>query len=496
MTNYFQEVEFTKPREACGVFGVMAPGSSVAHQTYLGLYALQHRGQESAGIAVSDGSNVTVVKDMGLVSGAFDDRVLAALEGDIAIGHTRYSTTGSSSWRASLPFYRDVGDLEFALAHNGNLVNTAELAADAGMLDGTVISDSDLVAELLAIEFASGQAPEGKALPWALTRVLPQLRGGFSFVVMDRHHLVGARGPEGFWPLCLGRLDNGWVIASESPALDTVGAHFVREIDPGEMIVINQDGWTSEQPFDDPDPRLGIFEFVYFSRPDTVLYGRNVHSARQRMGEQLADQAPATADFVMPVPESGIPAAQGFARASGIPYRDGLVKNRYIGRTFIAPSQEMRALGVKMKLNPIRHNIENQRLVVVDDSIVRGTTTRAIVEMLRSAGAAEVHLRISSPPYRWPCFYGMDTGTQGELLAANLNMQEIRDYLGVDSIAYLELDRLIDATEAPGAGFCTACLDGQYPVEIPEGLTRNVLEERRDDRGTRFVSTSQMKLGQ
>ena len=496
MTDEIRGVEINKPREACGVFGVLAPGGAVAHQTYLGLYALQHRGQESAGIAVSDGSSVTVVKDMGLVSSAFDDRILVALEGNIAIGHTRYSTTGSSSWRASQPFYRDVGDLEFALAHNGNLVNTAELAAEAGMLDGTVTSDSDLVAELVAIELASEDAPEGNELPWALERVLPRLKGGFSFVAMDRHHLVGARGPEGFWPLCLGRLENGWVVASESPALDTVGAHFVREVDPGEMVVIDNAGWTSEQPFDNPDPKLCIFEFVYFSRPDTVLYGRNVHSARQRMGEQLAGQAPATADLVMPVPESGIPAAQGFARASGIPYRDGLVKNRYIGRTFIAPSQEMRALGVKMKLNPIRHNIEDQRLIVVDDSIVRGTTTRAIVEMLRAAGAAEVHLRISSPPYRWPCFYGMDTGTQAELLAANLTVDEIREYLGVDSIGYLELDRLIDATGAAGAGFCTACLDGQYPVEIPAEIGREVLGKRQDEHGSAFISASQMKLGQ
>ena len=262
------------------------------------------------------------------------------------------------------------------------------------------------------------------------------------------------------------------------------------------MVVINRAGWTSRQPFKNPDPKLCVFEFVYFSRPDTVLYGRNVHSARQRMGEQLADQAPALADLVMPVPESGIPAAQGFARASGIPYRDGLVKNRYIGRTFIAPSQEMRALGVKMKLNPIRHNIEGQRLIVVDDSIVRGTTTRAIVEMLRSAGAAEVHLRISSPPYRWPCFYGMDTGTKAELLAANLTMDEIREYLGVNSIAYLELDRLINATGAPGAGFCTACLNGQYPVEIPANIGRDVLGVGEDDQGSAFISVSQMELGQ
>ena len=298
MTTESTGIEINKPREACGVFGVLAAENPVAHQTYLGLYALQHRGQESAGIAVSNGENVTVVKDMGLVSSAFDDRILAALEGNIAIGHTRYSTTGSSSWRASQPFYRDVGNLEFALAHNGNLVNTAELAEEAGMLEGTVTSDSDLVAELVALELASDAAPEGDELPWALERVLPKLRGGFSFVAMDRNHLIGVRGPEGFWPLCLGRLDSGWVVASESPALDTVGAHFVREVDPGEMIVIDANGWRSHQPFEDPDPKLCIFEFVYFSRPDTLLYGRNVHSARQRMGEQLADQAPASLSLI------------------------------------------------------------------------------------------------------------------------------------------------------------------------------------------------------
>ncbi len=482
-------VELVKPREACGVFGVFAPGSPVAHLTYLGLYALQHRGQESAGIAVSDSSTVTVVKDMGLVSGAFDDRILAALEGDLAIGHTRYSTTGSSSWRASQPFYRDVGELEFALGHNGNLVNTAELAREHGMLEGTVMSDSDLVAELVAGELASGAAPRGAELRWALERVLPTLRGGFSFVVLDQNHLVGVRDPQGFWPLCLGKLDDGWVLASESPALDTVGARFVRELDPGEMIVIDRSGCESFRPFDRPDPKLCLFEFVYFSRPDSILYGQNVHAARQRMGEELADQAPVEADLVMPVPESGIPAAQGFAKASGIPYKDGLVKNRYIGRTFIAPSQEMRALGVKMKLNPIRRNIEGQRVVVVDDSIVRGTTTRAIVEMLRSAGAAEVHMRISSPPYRWPCFYGMDTGTRGELLAANLTVSESRDYLDLDSLAYLELDRLIRSTGTPGSGFCTGCLTGDYPVAIPDEVGREVLGTRSDELGGAFVAT-------
>ncbi len=481
------EVELVKPREACGVFGVFAPGRQVAHLTYLGLYALQHRGQESAGIAVSDRSTVTVVKDMGLVSGAFDDRVLAALEGEVAIGHTRYSTTGSSSWRAAQPFYRDVGDLEFAIGHNGNLVNTAELARSAGMLDGMFASDSDLVAELVAARLASGDAPKGHELAWALEQIGPSLRGGFSFVAMDQNHLVGLRDPQGFWPLCLGRLEHGWVLASETPALDTVGAEFVREVEPGEMIVIDQTGWTSRHPFPDPEPALCLFEFVYFSRPDSLLYGRNVHEARQQMGEELATQAPVEADLVMPVPESGIPAAQGFARRSGLPYRDGLVKNRYIGRTFIAPSQEMRALGVRMKLNPIRRNIEGQRLIVVDDSVVRGTTTKAIVEMLRSAGAAEVHLRISSPPYRWPCYYGMDTGTRDELLAAHLELDEIVEYLGVDSLAYLDLDRLLAATGSPSSGFCTACLTGEYPVAIGESMAAAATGPQADRAGGAFV---------
>lgn len=477
-------VDLEKPREACGVFGVFGPGQPVAHLTYLGLYALQHRGQESAGIAVSDSTNVTVVKDMGLVAQALDDRILAALDGHVAIGHTRYSTTGSSSWRASQPFYRDVGEREFALGHNGNLVNTAQLAADAGMLPGTVTSDSDLVAELVANRLLAGGLDEGTELETALAEVVAHLEGGFSFVALDRDHLIGVRDPNGFWPLCLGRLDDGgWVLASESPALDIAGASFIREIEPGELIVIDAEGCHSLHPFEEArvDPRLCVFEFVYFSRPDTKLYGSNVHESRQRMGESLADQAPAEADFVIPVPESGIPAAQGFSRQSGIPYRDGLVKNRYIGRTFIAPNQALRSLGVRMKLNPIRSNIEGQRLVVVDDSIVRGTTTKAMVGMLREAGAAEIHMRISSPPYRWPCFYGMDTGTRAELLASNLSVEEIREYLGVDSLSYLSLDRLLDATGTAGAGFCSACLTGEYPIDIPVELSKNVVGDDRDE---------------
>ena len=468
------------PKEACGVVGVYAPGQHVSHLTYLALYALQHRGQESAGMAVSDGELVTIVKDMGLVSNVFDERALVSLNGHLGIGHTRYSTTGSSAWRNAQPVFRGAHSHQFALGHNGNLVNTEALAADQGMLPGTATTDTDLVAEMVMRELAtiSDERSDGRDLEHALSAVLPKLEGAFSFVAMDESRVVGVRDPNGFRPLCLGKLENGWVLASETPALDVVGAHFVRELDPGEMVVIDAMGVRSHRPFaeDRVDPTLCLFEFVYFARPDSRLYGQTVHAARVAMGEQLAEQAPVEADLVMGVPESGLPAAEGYARKSGIPYGQGLVKNRYIGRTFIAPDQSMRALGVRMKLNPLRDNIEGQRLIVVDDSIVRGTTTRGMIKMLREAGAAEVHMRISSPPYRWPCFYGMDTGTRSELLAANLSVSEIRDYLGVDTLAYLDLDRLIGATGAPGAGFCTACLTGEYPVAIPENLDKAVLE--------------------
>lgn len=506
------------PEEACGVFGAYAPGMAAAYLTFDGLFALQHRGQESAGMAVSDGHQLWIDKDMGLVSNVFNDYKLATLQGWLAIGHTRYSTTGASTWRNAQPVYRDTGDGGFALGHNGNLTNTAALAADAGMLPGVVASDSDLVAELLGrvmaatatreesdrgrAEAAAGDLPlpldlpaptavtaarDERNLERALLEVLPLLEGAFSFVLCDVDHLIGVRDPNGFRPLCLGRLEEGgWVLASETPALDVVGAHFVRELDPGEMVVIDAAGCRSIRPFgpERVQPRLCVFEFVYFARPDSRLYGKEVQGARQRMGELLAEQAPLPADtsgagreaMVMGVPDSGVPAAEGFARRSGIPYGQGLVKNRYIGRTFIAPDQHKRDLGVRRKLNPLRETIAGKRLVVVDDSIVRGTTSKQIVRLLREAGAAEVHLRIISPPYRWPCFYGMDTGTRGELLAANLSIGEIQDFLGVDSLAYLQLDRLLEAIDAPGAGFCTACLTGDYPVEVPVALHKGVLE--------------------
>ena len=482
------------PKEACGVFGVFAPGQPVAHMTYLGLYALQHRGQEAAGMAVSDYEDITVVKDMGLVAHVFDDRTLAPLTGHLAIGHTRYSTTGSSSWRNAQPVYRDAGPTQFALGHNGNLVNTGALAEDAGMLPGTVASDSDLVAELVGRELERaeqardheiemGADPDTIAKPVldaALMEVLPLLEGAFSLVLMDEHRVIGIRDPNGFRPLCLGRLEQGgWVLASESPALDVVGADFVREIEPGEMVVIDADGVRSARPFpaERLNPKLCLFEFVYFARPDTRLYGKSVHFARVRQGELLAEQAPVEADMVMGVPESGLPAAEGYARASGIPYGQGLVKNRYIGRTFIAPSQEMRALGVRMKLNPLRENLQGKRVVVVDDSVVRGTTQKQIVKMLRESGVKEVHLRLTSPPIKWSCFYGIDTGERSELLANGLEIDEIRQYLNLDSIAFITLDRLVHSTGTSGSGFCDACFTGNYPVAVPVTLSKGVLEE-------------------
>lgn len=439
-------------------------------------------------MAVSDGATLMVDKDMGLVSNVFNDRRLASLQGHIAIGHTRYSTTGSSTWQNAQPVYRNAGGTQLSLAHNGNLTNTEALAEEGGMLPGTVASDSDLVAELLAAEIARADLEPARALEHALETVLPSLEGAYCFVLIDENHLIGVRDPNGFRPMCLGKLDGGWVLASETPALDIVGAHFVREIDPGEMVIVDDNGVRSLRPFDEDriDPRLCLFEFVYFARPDSRLYNQSVHAARGRMGELLAAQAPLPAPkpgnegapaMVMGVPESGVPAGQGFAKASGIPYGDGVVKNRYIGRTFIAPSQELRARAVRMKYNPLRENLAGKRVVVVDDSIVRGTTQKALVQMLRESGVAEVHLRIMSPPNRWPCFFGMDTGTKSELLAANMTIEEIREYFGADSLAYISLDNLVEATGTAGAGFCHACLTGEYPVTVPVGLRKSVLEK-------------------
>ena len=461
------------PQDACGIFGVWAPGEQVAKLTYFGLYALQHRGQEAAGIAVSDGASLVVYKDLGLVSQVFDESTLNTLQGHIAVGHTRYSTTGSTTWENAQPSFRTTpAGTGLALGHNGNLVNTAELA-DEAKLAGIrssigATTDSELLTALLA-------ARPDVSVEQAAMEVLPKLRGAFSLAFMDEHTLYGARDPQGVRPLVLGRLERGWVITSETAALDIVGASFVREIEPGELIAIDEDGLRSQR-FAVPEPKGCVFEYVYLARPDTTISGRSVHSARVAVGRRLAKEHPVEADLVIPVPESGTPAAIGYAEESGIPYGLGLVKNSYVGRTFIQPSQTIRQLGIRLKLNPLRDVIRGKRLVVVDDSIVRGNTQRALVRMLREAGAVEVHVRISSPPVKWPCFYGIDFASRAELVANGLDVEGIRASIGSDSLGYVSLEGLIAATEQPKSRLCSACFDGHYPIALPEVVGKHVLE--------------------
>ena len=469
------------PQDACGVFGVWAPDEEVAKLTFYGLYALQHRGQESAGIAVSDGHSITVFKDMGLVSQVFTESALESLVGYIAIGHTRYSTTGSSCWDNAQPTFRATATGHLALSHNGNLTNTHELSSrlrdvreTSGELHpeyaGLATTDTDILTALLA-------AHPDMTMEAAAILELPHVRGAFSLVFMDDQTLYGARDPQGIRPLVLGRLDRGWVIASETAALDIVGATFVREIEPGEIVAIDEHGLRSSR-FAEADPKGCLFEFVYLARPDTSINGNAVHGVRVEVGRRLAKEFPVDADVVIPVPESGTPAAVGYAQASGIPFAQGFVKNAYVGRTFIQPSQTIRQLGIRLKLNPLREVIEGKRLVVVDDSIVRGNTQRAIVKMLREAGALEVHVRISSPPVQWPCFYGIDFATRAELIANGLTIDEIRQSIGADSLSFISLDALVESTNVAKDRLCRACFDGVYPVELPEEgkLGKHVLE--------------------
>jgi amidophosphoribosyltransferase len=460
------------PQDACGVFGVWAPGEEVAKLTYFGLYALQHRGQESAGIATSDGGQILVYKDMGLVSQAFDEGVLSTLRGHLAVGHCRYSTTGASVWENAQPTFRSTATGSLALGHNGNLTNTAELARiiDERLEAGGEIpmpghhvrstSDTDLISALLA-------SRPSITLELAALDVLPLLRGAFSLVFMDETTLYAARDPQGIRPLVLGRLGSGWVVASETAALDIVGASVVREIEPGEVVAMDEGGLRSLR-FAPAAPKGCLFEYVYLARPDTTIAGRSVHSTRVEVGRRLAIEAPAEADIVIPVPESGTPAAVGYAEGSGITYGTGLVKNSYVGRTFIQPSQTIRQRGIRLKLNPLRDVIAGKRLVVVDDSIVRGNTQRALVRMLREAGAREVHVRISSPPVKWPCFYGIDFASRAELIANELSVDEIRASIGADSLGYISLEGLVAATTLPAERLCRACFDGIYPVPLAE----------------------------
>ena len=516
------------PAEECGVFGVWAPGEEVSRLTYFGLYALQHRGQEAAGIASTEGSHILVYKDLGLVSQVFDDRTLSSLTGYLAVGHVRYATTGATTWENAQPMLGPVAGSTLALTHNGNLTNTRELMEAVRATSGEDLTgelgrgsstDTAVIAALMNLVSEHGRLaardgsavipgtggpaadpdadlylddpddpgahPLGAARSAPLTvsqaarRVLPMLRGAFSLVFMDEHTLYAARDPHGVRPLVLGRLERGWVVASETAALDIVGASPVREIEPGEMIEIDADGVRTTR-FARPRRSGCVFEYVYLARPDTKIAGRSVIASRNAMGEALAREHPVEADLVIATPESGTPAAIGYAQASGIPYGQGLVKNAYVGRTFIQPTQTLRQLGIRLKLNPVREVIGGKRLVVVDDSIVRGNTQRALVRMLREAGAAEIHIRISSPPVLWPCFYGIDFATRAELIATSMSVEQIRESIGADSLGYLSVDGMVEATGQPRSELCTACFTGDYPIPPPtEGAVLGTLPVSR-----------------
>jgi amidophosphoribosyltransferase len=476
----------------CGVFGAVLPhvvaagGTEAASVAALGLFALQHRGQESAGLAVSDGEQLMLYKDLGLISSVLDERRLPSLRGHLAIAHCRYSTTGSTVWENAQPTFRLGPRREIAIGHNGNLVNTRELLGQlaGGRARLPASTDTELLTALLADE-------PGADTVEALLSVLPRVSGAYSLVILDQHRVIGVRDPRGFRPLVLGRLDlgeiggsatdaagepglwrdeesrTGWVLSSETTALDIVGAAYVRDVEPGEMVVLEPGRAPRSIRFAEERTSLCVFELIYFARPDSYMEGRNLYEARRRMGMQLAKEEPALADLVMPVPDTGAPAAAGFAEAAGLPYREGMVRNRYTGRTFIQPSQAMRQRGVNVKLSPLREVVRGQRLVVVDDSIVRGTTTKQIVALLRKAGASEVHLRISAPPIHHPCFYGIDTQIETELIAASHSIEEIREFVGADSLGYLSIKGVLTALDLPYERFCFACFDGNYPVPVP-----------------------------
>jgi amidophosphoribosyltransferase len=443
----------------CGVLGICAPDRDVARLAHFGLHALQHRGQESAGIAVSDEGRLTVLRELGLVAQVFSEENVSGLQGQLAIGHTRYSTTGGVKWVNAQPIVQHGAVRTVAVGHNGNLVNASELR---GGLDVKLSSTSDT--ELIAALIANDPQP----LRDAVASTMQRLEGAYSVTALADGKLLAFRDPHGFRPLVLGRLSDGWVVASETCALDLVGADFEREIAPGELLIVDESGVESLQAVDRAPGSLCIFEFFYLARPDSRLEDVEVHGARVRMGEQLAAEAPAEADLVLPIPDSGTPAAIGFSRAAGIPFSEGLIKNRYVGRTFIQPDQALRQQGIRLKFNPLAE-VAGKRVVVVDDSIVRGNTTRQIVQMLFDAGATEVHVRVSSPPITGPCFYGIDFADEEELIAFGRSVEDVRESIGATSLAYLSLDGLQSATTRPSSALCRACLTGDYPTRIPEG---------------------------
>jgi amidophosphoribosyltransferase len=456
--------------ESCGVFGVYAPGINVAQTTFFALFALQHRGQESAGIAVADGNGIKVHTRMGLVSQAFTETDLALLQGYISIGHNRYSTTGSSKPMNAQPIIAKSEGLTIALAHNGNIINS-KLLRDELQERGyqfNASSDSEVIANLIL-------ASPGQNWQEKTEHAMYRLQGAYSLVILTENKLIGVRDPFGVRPLCLGTIDGGWCIASESCALDHIGAQFIREIEPGEILVIDSQGVHSFKKESDRKA-LCIFEYIYFARPDSIIQGKLLYPAREAMGRILSEEYPVDADFVMGVPDSATAAGIGYSHASGIPYCEGLLKNRYVGRTFIEPDQRIRELGVQLKFNPLSRIIAGKRLVVVDDSIVRGTTTPRVVSLLRKAGAAEVHLRICAPPIRYPCFFGVDMATKWELIAARKTIPEIREHLGADSLGYLSVDGLIRAVDLPKDIFCLACFTGEYPIPVQIEMDKLALE--------------------
>lgn len=463
-------------KEECGVYGIFAPGEEVARLVYFGLHAIQHRGQESAGIAVGDSNLLTLHKDLGLVAQVFDEHVLEKLTGYLAIGHVRYSTTGSTRIENAQPIAAKLKDgNKIAIAHNGNLLNTAELRAslESEGVSFKSTSDTEVIVRLLAKHL------EHNTLEEAIARTMQSLKGAYSLTIATETQLATVRDPYGIRPLVLGKIASGYVVSSETCGLDIVGAQFVRDVEPGEIIIINENGLFSYEGMLRAKTSICMFEFIYFARPDSQILGKTLYEARKEMGRLLAREAPLEADVVIPVPDSGTPSAVGFAEASRIPFGEGLIKNRYVGRTFIEPSQPLRDLGIKLKLNPLRALIGGKRVALVDDSIVRGSTSKQIVNLIKEAGAREVHMRVSSPPVIWPCFYGIDTANRDELIAANMTIEEIQRYIGADSLEYLSLESLVKATEIPKENFCLACLNGNYPIQVPEKLklTKLILEE-------------------
>jgi len=470
-----------KPEEACGVFGLYAPEEEVAKLAYFGLYALQHRGQESAGIATFEGKKVHLHKDMGLVSQVFSESKLSELSGRLAVGHTRYSTTGSSRVANAQPAVIPTRIGSLALAHNGNLVNTIELRQQLEKrgCDFVTTTDSEMIAVAIAQEVDSGK----DWLEAAIT-AFGYCKGAYSLVIGTPEGLMGARDPNGIRPLVIGVLDGEtkrYVLASETCGLDIIGAEYLRDVRPGEIVQITESGMISKQWATSEARKLCVFEMIYFARPDSMVNEESLYTYRLRLGQQLAKENPVEADLVIGVPDSGVPAAIGFSQATGIAFGEGLIKNRYVGRTFIQPTQHMRELGIKMKLNPLKDVLTGKRLVIVDDSIVRGTTSRKIVQALRDAGAKEVHMRISSPPVTHPCFYGIDTDSQDQLIAATKSIAEIQAQIGVDSLAYLSWEGMLEATRQDPNSFCSACFTGDYPVAIPDSIksSKLVLESSR-----------------